>query len=165
MEYDHEEPILFRNVAPSTPSGRIELESPTLGALYCAPLPLYRPLTSLYPLTLITPASDKQITSTFGGLAANAATPVLEMNSSDAAARGLTDGMSVKVWNELGEVFLTLRINDAVRPGVVSSDKGAWLRTSSNGQTVSALAPVHKADLAEGACYNDARVEVAALIE
>jgi hypothetical protein len=49
-----------------------------------------------------------------------------------------------------------------VRPGVVSSEKGAWLRTSPNGQTVSALAPTHKADLADGACYNDSRVDVAA---
>jgi hypothetical protein len=45
---------------------------------------------------------------------------------------------------------------------VVCSLKGAWLRTSDNGQTVSALAPAHHADLARGACYNDARVEVAA---
>jgi anaerobic selenocysteine-containing dehydrogenase len=67
----------------------------------------------------------------------------------------------VKVWNDLGQVFLPLRITAAVRCGVVCSEKGAWLRTSPNGQTVSALAPTHKADLAEGACYNDARVEVA----
>jgi anaerobic selenocysteine-containing dehydrogenase len=65
------------------------------------------------------------------------------------------------VWNDLGEVYLPLRITSAVRPGVVCSEKGAWLRTSSNQQTISALAPLHKADLAEGACYNDARVEVA----
>ena len=87
MEYDHQEPVLFHNVSPRTPSGKVELESSTLGALYGAALPGYRPLTSPYPLTLITPASDKQITSTFGGLAANAGTPVLEMNSVDAAAR------------------------------------------------------------------------------
>ena len=48
------------------------------------------------------------------------------------------------------------------RPGMVSSLKGAWMRTSDNGQTVSALAPAHHADIAEGACYNDTRVEVAA---
>ena len=84
------------------------------------------------------------------------------MNPADAAARGLVDGVAVKVWNELGQVFLPLRITPAVRPGVVSSEKGAWLRTSPNGQTVSALAPTHKADLGDGACYNDARVQVAA---
>jgi anaerobic selenocysteine-containing dehydrogenase len=162
MEYVREEPVLFQNVSPRTASGKIELESSTLGTLYGATLPGYRPLASAYPLTLISPASDRRITSTFGGLAANDTAPVLEMNPADAAARGLPDGASVKAWNELGEVFLTVRITDTVRPGVVSSDKGAWLRTSPNGQTVSALAPTHKADLAFGACYNDARVEVAA---
>jgi hypothetical protein len=34
------------------------------------------------------------------------------------------------------------------------------MRTSDNGQTVSALCPTHHADISEGACYNDARVEV-----
>jgi anaerobic selenocysteine-containing dehydrogenase len=161
MEYAGHEPVLFQNVSPRTSSGKVELESRTLGARYGAALPTYRPLASRFPLTLITPASDKRITSTFGGLASNDATPVLEMNPVDAAARGLVDGAAVKVWNELGQVFLPLRITGAVRAGVVSSEKGAWLRTSPNGQTVSALAPTHKADLADGACYNDSRVEVA----
>ncbi|HXR18485.1 MAG TPA: molybdopterin-dependent oxidoreductase [Steroidobacteraceae bacterium] len=162
MEYAGQEPVLFQNVLPRTPSGKVELESATLGARYGAVLPGYRPRASRYPLTLITPASDKRITSTFGGLAVNDATPVLEMNPADAATRGLLDGVVVKVWNELGQVFLPLRITATVRPGVVSSEKGAWLRTSPNGQTVSALAPAHKADLADGACYNDSRVEVSA---
>jgi len=162
MEFSGEEPVLFRNVSPRTPSGKVELESATLDARYGAALPVYRPLASPYPLTLITPASDKRITSTFGGLAVNDSTPVLEMNPADAAARGLVSGSLVKVWNDLGQVFLPLRITPAVRSGVVSSEKGAWLRTSRNGQTVSALAPTHKADLADGACYNDSRVEVAA---
>jgi anaerobic selenocysteine-containing dehydrogenase len=161
MEFEGEEPVLFRNVRPRTPSGKIELESAALGARYGAALPGYRPLESRYPLTLITPASDKRITSTFGGLSASDSAPPLEMNPVDAAARGLVDGRLVKVWNEQGEVYLPLHISSAVRPGVVCSEKGAWLRTSPNGQTVSALAPAHKADLADGACFNDARVEVA----
>jgi anaerobic selenocysteine-containing dehydrogenase len=162
MEFSGQEPVLFQNVSPQTPSGKVELESATLGARYGAALPRFRPLASPYPLTLITPASDKRITSTFGGLAVNDGAPALEMNPADAAERGLVDGAAVKVWNDLGQVFLSLRITAAVRSGVVSSEKGAWLRTSPNGQTVSALAPTHKADLADGACYNDSRVEVAA---
>lgn len=162
MEFSGSEPVLFRNVLPLTPSGKIELESATLGARYGAALPGYRPLVSRYPLALISPASDKRISSSFGGLAVNDATPVLEMNPADAVTRGLRDGAVVKMWNDSGEVFLPLSVTAAVRPGVVSSAKGAWLKTSSNGQTVSALAPTHKADLADGACYNDARVEVAA---
>ena len=162
MEFDGHEPALFQNVVPRTASGKIELESAKLDTLYGAKLPSYRALASTYPLTLISPASDKRTTSTFGGLAANDATPVLEMNPSDAFTRGLNDGVKVKVWNDQGEVFLVLQVTNNIRPGVVSSDKGAWLRTAANGQTVSALAPTHKADLAEGACYNDSRVEVAA---
>lgn len=162
MEYGGEEPVLFKNVLPRTASGKIELESASLGARFGAALPGYRPVRSDYPLTLITPASDQRITSTFGGLAASDPTPVLAMHPADAEARQLADGATVKVWNASGQVFLTLRITDSVRQGVVSSDKGAWLRTSRNGQTVSALAPTHKADLADGACFNDARVDVAA---
>jgi len=160
MEYGAEEPVLFRNVVPATPSGKIELLSQAMGDRYGFELPTYRAVQSGYPLTLISPASDKRITSTFGGLAAADDVPVLEMNPRDAETRGLVDGTRVRVWNELGEVFLPLKITSAVRPGVVCSEKGAWLRTSQNGQTISALAPAHKADLAEGACFNDARVDV-----
>src|SRR6185295_9325785 len=62
-----------------------------------------------------------------------------------------------------GDVVLPLGITDEIRPGVICSLKGAWMKTSDNGQTVSALAPGHHADICGGACYNDCRVEVAAL--
>jgi hypothetical protein len=56
-----------------------------------------------------------------------------------------------------------LRLSTAVARGVVSSEKGAWLATSPNGQTISALVSASaRADLAEGACYNDTGVEVSA---
>ena len=71
--------------------------------------------------------------------------------------------MRARVWNDLGEVHLPVRVTDEVPRGVVCSLKGAWLRTSDNGQTVSALCPGHHADISGGACYNDTRVEVAAL--
>jgi anaerobic selenocysteine-containing dehydrogenase len=158
-----EEFVLFANVFPKTPSGKVELASTYLKNKYGAALPDYRPLDSRFPLALITPASDKRITATFGGCRDSAATPPLEMHPDDASARGLRDGDRVKVWNDLGEVHLTLEITHDVPPGVVCSLKGAWMRTTDNGQTVSALAPSHHADISEGACYNDARVEVARL--
>ena len=162
MDVAGEPARMFHNVAPRTPSGKIELASPYLEGKYGARLPSFRPVASAYPLALITPASDRRITSTFGGLSTNDGTPPIEMHPDDARPRGLVDGVLVRMWNDLGEVRLPLRITEAVRPGVVSSLKGAWLRSSDNGQTVSALAPAHHADLAGGACYNDARVEVAA---
>ncbi len=157
-----EEAVLFKNVLPKTSSGKVELASGYLAERYNQRLPEYRPHRSPYPLILISPASNRRVTSTFGGLKQSDGTPPLEMHPEDARARGLRDGMTVKVWNDLGEVHLPLKITDAVRPGVVSTSKGAWLRTSDNGQTVTALVPGHHADLCEGACFNDTHVDVAA---
>jgi len=163
MTIGGEPAVLFKNVFPKTPSGKVELASGYLEAKYGQRLPSFRPYHTPYPLILITPASDERVTSTFGGLKAGDATPPLEMHPDDARARGLENGIMVRVWNELGEVHLPLEVTEAIRPGVVCSLKGAWMRTSDNGQTVSALAPGHHADLCGGACYNDTRVEVAAL--
>jgi anaerobic selenocysteine-containing dehydrogenase len=162
MTVDGKEAIMFRNVFPNTSSGKVELASPYLEKKYGARLPSFRPVQSSFPLMLISPASDQRTTSTFGGTRANEGIPPLEMHPDDAGARGLRDGDRVRIWNELGEVRLPLRITEEVPRGVVSSLKGAWFRTTDNGQTVSALAPAHHADICEGACYNDARVEVAA---
>jgi len=156
--------VLFENLRPATPSGKIELKSDTLaqrwgaGALY----PEWRDGADDHPLMLISPASDKRISSSLGGLAGSRKAPPLLMHPKDAAARGLAGG-EVRVWNERGEVYLPLRITDAVPPGVVASEKGAWLSTSRTGQTISALVSADmRADIAEGACFNDTRVEVAA---
>ena len=153
--------VMFANVFPKTPSGKVELVSGYLAEKFGYPLPEYRPYETRYPLLLISPASDRRITSTFGGLASSARVAPLEMHPDDARARGLAPGMRVKVWNDLGEVHLPLAVTDRVPRGVVSSLKGTWFKTSDNGQTVSALVPGHHADLAGGACFNDTRVEVA----
>jgi anaerobic selenocysteine-containing dehydrogenase len=164
MQFDDGDAMLFKTTFPKTPSGKIELQSGYLERAYQAPLPTFRAVESKYPLTLISPGSDKRTTSTFGGLRYSDAVWV-DMHPQDAAVRGLTDGMMVRVWNDLGEVHLRLRVTEDVRPGVISSLKGAWLRTSDNGQTVSALVPSHYADLCQGACFNDTRVEVERLLE
>ncbi|MFT5210158.1 MAG: anaerobic selenocysteine-containing dehydrogenase, partial [Flavobacterium sp.] len=157
-----DELVLFLNQMPNTPTGKIELKSSYLANKYGEEIPRYNSIVSDFPLTLISPSSNKMITSTFGGLKVNDETPPLEMNPVDAEARGLEDGINVRVHNALGEVYLPLKITDAVRPGVLCSPKGSWFKTTPNKQTVSALAPTTKADLANGACFNDCRVEVVA---
>ncbi len=152
----------FKNVFPTTPSGKVELLSAKLEDAYGQALPDYVPLQSDFPLTLITPSSDKRINATFGGLAASDEVPELEIHPDDAAARGLEDGITVKVWNDLGAVHLIARLSTDMRQGVVYSPKGAWFKSSDTGQTVSALAPATKSDIGGGACYNDCRVDVAA---
>ena len=162
MEFDGGDPVLFENVFPATPSGKVELYSASLEEAHGCGLPDYSPVESAHPLTLITPSSDKRINATFGGLSDSDGMPELEMHPGDAEVRGLADGATVRVWNDLGEVQLILNITDATRPGVVFSPKGVWLRTSTTGQTTNALVPNDKADISDGACYNDTRVEVRA---
>jgi anaerobic selenocysteine-containing dehydrogenase len=155
---------LFDNVMPGTPSGRIELASDLLAERWGAParLPGFRPRASKFPLALVSPASDKRISSTLlGPDGVPGDPPALLMHPHDAHARGLEAAQFVRVWNDLGAVMLPLRITDAVSPGVVASEKGAWLATSTTGQTISALVSADdRADLALGACYNDTGVEV-----
>lgn len=154
--------VLFDNVFPATPSGKIELRSETLARRWGAGalMPGWRERSGDYPLMLISPASDRQISSTFGF---NKRMPSLLMHPRDAAARGLLGGIEVKVWNQRGEVILPLQVTDDIAPGVVASEKGAWLSTSRTGQTISALVSADmRADLAEGACFNDTLVEVSA---
>jgi len=153
---------------PTTKSGRIELRSSYLTDKFAAPLAKFQSLAEdedaarTYPFALVTPSSNWRTNSMFGGLSQSDATPDLEMHPDDAGKLGLADGQQVRVHNKLGEVYLPLKVTDGIAPGVLLSYKGAWMRTTTNGQTVSALAPTTKADLSEGACYNDTRVAVAA---
>ena len=155
---------LFDNVMPATPSGHIELASAALAERWgeAARLPQFRPSTGAHPLALISPSSASRISSTLlgrGGKSGEA--PPLLMHPEDARARGLSGKKPVRVWNDRGAVILPLKITDAVPPGVVASEKGAWLATSPTGQTISALVSADaRADLADGACFNDTAVEV-----
>ncbi|MBX9700396.1 MAG: molybdopterin-dependent oxidoreductase [Acetobacteraceae bacterium] len=159
---------LFDTVLPATPSGKVELVSEVLAGRWgeAARLPTYRgrPGGAEHPLALISPASDKRISSTlFGAGGRSGEAPPLLMHPADAAARGLATGARVRVWNSLGSVELALVVSDAVPPGVVSSEKGAWLATAPEGGTISALvSATDRADLSEGCCYNDVAVQVAA---
>lgn len=157
---------LYDTHGPATPSGKVELVSDVLAERWGpgARVPAFRPRDDRFPLMLISPASDARVSSTLLGAGGDPAeAPPLLIHPQDAATRRLAGTSRVRVWNDLGEVFLPLLVTEAVPPGVVASEKGAWIATSSNGQTISALVSTEKrADLAKGACYNDVGVEVEA---
>ena len=73
----------------------------------------------------------------------------------------MADGDLVRMWNELGALEVVARIDADLRPGVVSMPKGLWRRDMPGGLTANALVPDTLNDLAGGACFNDARVEIA----
>jgi anaerobic selenocysteine-containing dehydrogenase len=156
-------PIQFVDVFPNTPDRKVDLFPAALEA--SAPEGLYRyrsdPATERYPLALISPASDRTISSTLGELPRPDVK--LSMHPEDAATRGLSDKDLVRVFNELGEVHCELSVTNGIRPGTVSLPKGLWRRSTRNGFTATALAPATLADLGGGACFNDARVQVSSL--
>jgi anaerobic selenocysteine-containing dehydrogenase len=156
-------PVQFVDVFPRTPDGKIHLCPPDLDAQAPAGLYGYQPdpATARYPLALISPASEKTISSTLGELRERAG--MLVMNPADAAARGLAADDPVRIFNDLGEVHVPLAVSPDVPPGTVSLAKGLWRRSTYNGFTSNALVPDTLTDLGGGACFNDARVEVASL--
>ncbi|MEH6584225.1 MAG: molybdopterin dinucleotide binding domain-containing protein, partial [Halioglobus sp.] len=154
---------LFRGSEPATPSGKIELFSESLERTCGEGLPRYRELVSQYRFTLVSPSSEFRTNSTFGSLEGHDGDLVVEMHPEDAGPLGLGDGQAVRLYNDQGEVILPLLISSKVRPSTVYVPKGSWLSSSVTGQTINALIPGHRADIAGGACYNDARVDVAAL--
>ena len=156
-------PIQFVDVLPKTPDGKVHLFPEDLEA--SAPIGLYRfqpdPATERFPLTLISPASDRTISSTLGELLRPDVK--LSMHPDDANLRGLADGDLVRIFNELGEVHCTLHVVPTIRPATVSLPKGLWRRSTRNNYTGTALVPDTLTDIGGGACFNDARVQVASL--
>ena len=153
-------PVQFVDVWPQTADGKADLFPADLDAE--APAGLYAfqpdPATPDYPLALISPASERTISSTLGELPRPGVR--LLMHPEDAAARALAEGDDVRVFNALGEVSCTLQIGGWIRPGTVSLPKGLWRKHTANGYTANALVPDTLTDIGGGACFNDARVQV-----
>jgi anaerobic selenocysteine-containing dehydrogenase len=153
-------PVQFVDVFPRTADGRIHLFPEALDRE--TPIGLYRyqpdPATAEYPLALISPASERTISSTLGELSRPAIK--LVMHPADASVRGLKDGDDVRVFNERGEMRCPVQVGAWVRPGTVVFPKGVWRKQTASGTTSNSLVPDTLTDFAGGACFNDARVQV-----
>jgi anaerobic selenocysteine-containing dehydrogenase len=153
-------PIQFLDVWPLTPDRKVNLFPEELDA--DAPEGLYAyqadPATTAFPLTLISPASERTISSTLAELPRPEVR--LLMHPDDAAARQLSDGDAIRIFNALGEVRCNVTVGAWIRPGTVSLPKGLWRRHTANGYTANALVPDSLTDIGGGACFNDARVQV-----
>jgi anaerobic selenocysteine-containing dehydrogenase len=151
-------PVQFVDVLPKTADQRAHLFpqeiAPPSGLYTYHPVPA----TARYPLSLISPASEHTISSTLGELRPGVAR--LKMHPEDAHSRSITDGCSVRVFNDLGDVHCEVSITPEICSGTVSLPKGLWARSTFNGATANALVPDTLSDIGGGACFNDARVEV-----
>ena len=159
IEFPEEGPIQFKTVFPATDDGKIECAPLQLGA---NPYGFKAFDDARWPLAMISPASSKLTNSTFGEFNLDELT--VSLHPADAMHRGLKNKDDVRVFNDLGEVHCRLNVTDRIREGVVLMPKGAWMKSSRNGRTSVALVSDEINEVAGGACYNDARVEVAGLV-
>ncbi|MEM7251749.1 MAG: molybdopterin-dependent oxidoreductase [Pseudomonadota bacterium] len=163
MRIDGETIVAFKNAFPTTSSGKVELYSEALEQAFGAGLPEFKQMNTEFPLQLITPSSALRTNATFGGVSAGSAPEIIELHPNDATARDLVDGDAVRVFNDLGETQLTVRVSHATREGVAYSPKGVWLDASAVDHTVNALVHDLRSDIADGACFNNTYVDVSPL--
>jgi anaerobic selenocysteine-containing dehydrogenase len=147
--------VQFRDVDPG---GKVQLLCADNGVDH---VPAYRPIDSPdLPLTLITPATSRTTSSMFGNIAP--ADAGVHLHPTDAATRGVSSGDRVRITDGRHTIEAIVAVDASLRPGLATMPKGMWRRDGYDGFTANVFAPDHLSDLAGGASFNDARVEVSA---
>jgi anaerobic dimethyl sulfoxide reductase subunit A len=129
-----------------TPSGKIEIYSEELEAMndpLLPPIPKYidpwegprDPLCKKYPLQLLTTHLKRRAHSQFETLPwlRELQAQTLMISTRDAAARGISDGDGVRVFNDRGEVIIPAKVTERIMPGVVDLPQGAWFSPDERG--------------------------------
>jgi anaerobic selenocysteine-containing dehydrogenase len=153
-----------------TPSGKAELYSEAMIALGLDPVAEFKaPAESrngeqrqTFPLELLARKADNFLNSTFSNIPSVQEmedTNLIEINSRDARTRGISDGETVRVFNQRGEIFLQARVDGAVQPGVVSASLN-WAKLSPGGSNINVLTSEKLSDLGNSATFYSVLVEV-----
>jgi biotin/methionine sulfoxide reductase len=125
-----------------TPSGRIEIASATIAGFRYADCPghpawlpraesLGSPRAARFPLQLIANQPATRLHSQLDFGATSLASKIsgrepVRIHPRDAAARGIADGDTVRLYNDRGACLAGAVLSDAVMPGVVQLATGAW---------------------------------------
>ena len=129
-----------------TPTGKIEIYSQRLadiGDPMVPPIPKYLetwegpndPLARKYPLQLITSHHKRRVHSTLDNIPwlREVDEQRVSISTTDAEARGITDGDGVKVFNDRGTMIIPARVTERIMPGAVCIPEGAWYNPDENG--------------------------------
>ena len=120
-------------------------------------------LARRYPLAMISPPARNFLNSSFvnvKSLRDIEGEPLLEMHAADAAARRLSDGQTVRVFNARGRSTCRLRISPRARPGVVNGLGIWWRKLGLDGTNVNELTHQRLTDIGRGPTFYDCLVEV-----
>ena len=131
-----------------TPSGKVEIYSPTLEEMEDVRIPAVPGYVEVkegpgksekYPLQLIGWHTKGRAHSVgFNNEKLRAKYPqVLWMNPKDGAARGLQAEDLVEVWNDRGRMVVPVLLTEEIISGVVAIAEGAWYESDSQGRDIS----------------------------
>jgi anaerobic selenocysteine-containing dehydrogenase len=152
----------FANGGFGTPSGKCEFRAESLE--YTPPTESRfgdQSLRARFPLEMISPKHDDSMNSTFGNRPENdAATATLHIESADAAARGISTGDQVRVYNDRGACLLRAQVDGVVRSGVVCAPAVRWARMAADGQSANALTSERLTDKGGGPTFYSCLVQV-----
>ena len=166
----NQEPAPFAQGGFATPSGKCEFYSARLAAQGLDGLPDYLPnyeppgSSTDYPLAMISPPARNFLNSSFvnvKSLRDQEVEPLLEMHAQDAAARGINDGATVRVFNQRGIHHCKVKISQRARPGVVHGMGLWWRKYGLDGTNVNQLTSQKLTDLGQAPTFYDCLVEVA----
>jgi anaerobic selenocysteine-containing dehydrogenase len=158
-----------------TPSGKVEFVSAAARSLGIDALPDYlgpledtrSALARRYPLAMISPPARNFLNSSFvnvESLRAAEGEPWLDVHPADARARGIRDGLYVRVFNDRGSLELRARVTDRARPGVVVALSVWWKKLARDGKNANELTNSDAlTDLGRAAVFYDCLVEIAPL--
>ena len=138
------------------------------------PLPNYIPpnetpatnpaLAERFPLNILSPKSHAFLNSSYGNSETqlhHAGTQKIILSPDDAAARGITAGTVVRVFNDRGAFEAVAEVSGDVSAGVVVAPMGYWPSHNRQGRTVNAVNPPAFADYGHAPTFSDTLVEVA----
>jgi anaerobic selenocysteine-containing dehydrogenase len=158
----------FANGGFMTPNGKVVVDAPGLG------VPDYLPpyesrqsapaLAARYPLAMISPPARHFLNSSFvnvKSLRSIEGEPLVELHPDDAAARGITDGTLVRVFNDRGSYRCKAAVGERARPGVVNGLGVWWRKLGVDGSNVNELTSQRLTDIGRGPTFYDCLVEVA----
>lgn len=164
----------FANGQFYTPSGKCEFYSERMLQEGFDPLPDWVPpyesvasnpeLAARYPLAMISPPARNFLNSSFvnvDSLRATVGEPTLDIHPSDAAPRGIVDGVGVRIFNDRGTLNAKARVTEKAREGVVVGLSIWWKKLAPDGKNANEVTSQQLTDLGRAPTFYDCLVEVA----
>jgi anaerobic selenocysteine-containing dehydrogenase len=163
----------FANGGFPTPSGKCEFYSASMLADGYDPLPAYTPnvesaasnpeLARKYPLAMISPPARNFLNSTFvnvKSLRGVEGEPHLDIHPDDSAARGITDGEMVRIFNDRGSFLAKARVTAKARAGLVVGLSVWWKKLGRDGKNANEVTSQRLTDMGRAPTFYDTLVQV-----